>query len=167
MLCTNYNGGLKIGRQSKLRPLKKEITIDKTLPSTLYQKLYTQAGGIEINTIIGKLYVYGFISTFKKPQQTKTGGQLQTSTKHKHKPREFVQTILQHQTTSPLQPRILPRTVRWWDKKWRKHAVPDEGVLHSWRGVLSYTNSRDSFIKADRIGCGTQLEQSSARRKQF
>ena len=41
MLCTNYNGELKLGRQSKLRPLKKEITIDKntakTLPSTLYQ----------------------------------------------------------------------------------------------------------------------------------
>ena len=35
------------------------------------------------------------------------------------------------------------------------------------REPVSYTNSRDSFIKADRLGCGTQLEQSSAQRKQF
>ena len=33
--------------------------------------------------------------------------------------------------------------------------------------LVSYTNSHDSFIKADRIGCETQLEQISAQRKQF
>ena len=54
-------------KKKQTTPAKKEITIDKnTAKAHLIRKLYTQAGGIEINTIIGKLYVYGFISTFKK-----------------------------------------------------------------------------------------------------
>ena len=40
-----------------------------------------------------------------------------------------------------------------------RHAVPDERVLHLWRGVLSYPNFHDSFIETDSIGCGTQLNR--------
>ena len=67
MLCTNYNVGLKTGREAETTPAKKEITIDEhTAKHTLHKKLYTQAGGIEINTNHKRLYVYGFTSTFKK-----------------------------------------------------------------------------------------------------
>ena len=53
MLCTNYNVGLKTGREAETTPAKKEITIDEhTARHTFHQKLYTQAGGIDLNTII-------------------------------------------------------------------------------------------------------------------
>ena len=43
----------------------------------------------------------------------------------------------------------------------------DDRLFNELQVQLSYTNSHDSFIKADWIGCETQLEQNSAQRKQF
>ena len=170
MLCTNYNVGLKTRREASIRPLKKKSRSTNTPPNTLHQNFVLKRAELKSTQTLKDFMYMDLHPTLRNINKHVRASWFVNTSEAQNKPRGFVQITPQHQTTSLSQPRIPPRTVRCGDKKWAKHAVPDEGVLHLWRGVLSYTNLYElsRFIyKADWIGCETQLEQISAQRKQF